>query len=188
MDFCSLLIIVGAVAQGAGFGITLYEIAITQRRELPEYVPVHHRLLRWGRARSGLVVAWVRRRFGRLPEPQVVHVHAVDSASSSETAGEVTVLRTPPAASHLEARVNHLEAKIADLTKKQVADVKALTGRIAGGQQRATKTETELRTAVNELEAKLKEALRESLLWEKIGIGLFIVGLLISTWGSLCSA
>jgi hypothetical protein len=46
----------------------------------------------------------------------------------------------------------------------------------------------ELRGALREQEAKRKEALRESLLWEKDRHRPVIVGLVVSTWGSLCRA
>jgi hypothetical protein len=60
-----------------------------------------------------------------------------------------------------------------------------LEGRITEVDRRITSTENDLSAAVSDIESKRKETLRESLVYEKVGIGLFVIGVGLTGWGSV---
>jgi len=164
------LTVLGGVAQAGGFGLTFYELARTQRREFPDYVPMHHQASRW-----------IRRRMG-LTKPKAVNVALAPAVASSSASLGLEVERAP--ATTLTARVDRLEKLIEDLRRKQREDHSKLEQRVAEASHRITETATAAQIQLNELEARRKESLRESLLFEKLGVSLFVVGTLLSVLGS----
>lgn len=165
------LTILGGVAQVGGFGLTFYELARTQRREFPDYVPLHHRASKW-----------VRRRLG-LTKQKAVYLDLAPAVASSSASLDLEVERSP--ATTLPGRVERLEKQMADLRRKQQEDRSKLEGRLTETSQRITETATAVRTQLNELEVHRKESLRESLFFEKLGVFLFIMGTVLSVLGSI---
>jgi hypothetical protein len=146
-------------------------MSMVQRREFADYRPLHHRAL-----------TWLRRKLSRSA-PQTVYV---DTATATATAGgdlSLEVSRAPQTTP--EGRITRLEEEMEDLRRKQREDHAALEGRVVEAHDRIERTESGLRTALAEVEAKRKEGLRESLTFQKAGIGLFIGGVVLSVLGNL---
>ena len=162
------LIIAGGVAQGAGFALTLYELARTQHREFPDHVPWHHR-----------AVEWVRRKL-RPRQPKVAEgsVH-VTAGGTTSVSGEAIRKATT-----LDERVIRLEDEMKGVRQRQDADRTALEGRIEEVGRRTEAVAADLGRQLDEQEARRKENLRESLLFERIGVALFLTGIVLSVLGS----
>lgn len=171
MAGCLTLTIIGGGAEIVGFGLAFYEMAVTQRREFPDYQPVHHRAL-----------AWVRRKL-RLSKPQVIQVGAGDSIEVADSA-RVQVTRGPVPDDDLKARITRLEQIADDLHREHEADRRAQEQRMAKYEQRMNEADTAIRTELARLEAERKAGLRESITYEKAGITLFVVGVILSVLGN----
>jgi len=143
---CLALTIIGTAAEIIGFGLALYEVTRTQRRELPDYVPVHHRGLRW-----------LRRRLG-LAKSASASVHT-SSIGSSETLGYPTVKQKRQVIL-LEDRVKELGEDLDALASKQREGHALLEGLFVVEAQRTTETANDLQRQLNEMEAQRKENLR----------------------------
>lgn len=169
MDGCLTLTIVGGAAEIVGFALAFWEMRVTQRREFPGYRPWYHRAF-----------AWVRRKLG-LAKPRVIEGEGTVTVTASVT-GTADISREPGAT--LEARVELLEQDVKYLTNEQRQDHDALESRIGQTDQRIGETETALRTEMAEMEAQRKETLRESITYEKAGISLFVVGVILSVLGN----
>lgn len=172
MGGCLTLTICGGVTEIVGFALVFYEVVDTQRREFPEYVPIHHRTARWlrrklGRARSG-----------------TAHLSGGGSVTTSGHA-VLTVTRAP--ATSLEERVDRLEQEIRDVRRESSEAHAALDQRVTAANTRITDAETSLRTQLDEMEAARKETLRDTILFEKLGTGLFVVGVILSVLGNAIS-
>ena len=170
MAGCLTLTILGGAAEIGGFVLVWVELVLTQRREFPGYRPIHHRAL-----------TWVRRKLGRHKSSTVHLSGLVGSATASGTA---TLTVTSALATTLEERIARVEVEMRDLQRKQQEDHVALEGRIADTQQRITYAEAGLQEQINDLEASRKESLRDSLTFEKWGVGLFVVGVILSVLGN----
>ncbi|HEX5851564.1 MAG TPA: hypothetical protein VFY36_00580 [Solirubrobacteraceae bacterium] len=166
---CVVLIILGGIAQIVGFGLTYYELSITQRREFPDRIPWHHRVL-----------ARVRSRLGLTKPPD--HAHTFDAAVTQDAVLAKEVSRAP--ASTLEDRVKRLELEMVDLRRKQHEDHAALEGRVVEAHQRITAATASLSAQLDETERKRKEALSESLIFQRVGVGFFVLGAILSVLGS----
>ncbi len=163
------LIITGGAAQIGGFGLTYYELARTLRREFPDYVPPHNRAL-----------AWARRRLG-LRKPRSMTRAASDSLNISE-AVSVEMSRAP--ATTMPERVSRLEAEMKDLRSKQRDDHAALVGRVVEAGQRIADTEGSLKAELGDMERARKESLRDSLVFQRLGVVLFVLGTVLGVLGS----
>jgi hypothetical protein len=166
---CLALTIVGGGAEIVGFGLAFYEMALTQQREFPDYRPLHHRAL-----------TWVRRKLGRS-KSGTAHISGTGRATSSGHA-DLTVTRAP--ATTLQGRVERLEQEMQDLQRKQREDQAGLDRRIIEMHKRIGEAEAALQKQINELEAQRKQNLRDSLTFEKWGIVLFVIGVVLSVLGN----
>jgi len=169
MGGCLTLTIIGGAAEIVGFGLAFYEMAVTQRREFPEYRPLHHRALTWVR--------------GKLERSKSRTVHLSGTARATAS-GHATLTVTRPPATTLKGRIERLEQEMHDFQRKQGEDLAALEGRFGETNERIAKAETSLQTRLGDLEARRKENLRESIAFEKWGIALFIAGVILSVLGN----
>lgn len=172
MGGCLTFTIIGGVAEMVGFGLAFYELAVTQRREFPGRRPIHHR-----------VIAWIRRRL-RPPKTQAVEITAHGSARADGHA-VVTIAEAPPIT--VEERLQQLEVGLQDLQAKQREDHAALEKKVGKATQRIDETESTLLRRLEAQESRRKEQLRESLFYERTGIGLFLVGVVFSVLGNAIS-
>ncbi len=170
---CISLIIAGGTAQAGGFALTLWELSRTQRREFPDHIPLHHR-----------ASAWLRRRLRRT-KPKAVEIELQPASVTSSASLDLEVGRAP--ATTLEGRVERLETVVNDLRRKQQEDRAKLEERIAKVSQRVTDSHGSLREHLAEADARRKANLRESLLFQRIGVGMFLVGILLTVIGSSVS-
>lgn len=171
MGGCLVLTIIGGVAEIVGFGLAFYEMAVTQRREFPDYRPLHHRAL-----------AWIRRHLPGAKKSKTAHVHASDALATSDAALAFTVKRGP--ATTMEERIKRLEAEMQDLQRQQREDHAALEAGVVEAHQRITETDTSVRSELNRMEAERKANLRESIAFDKTGIWLFVGGVILSVLGN----
>jgi len=170
---CIPLIIAGGTAQAGGFALTLWELSRTQRREFPNHIPFHHR-----------ASAWLRRRLRRT-KPKAVKIELQPASTTSSASLDLEVARAP--ATTLEDRIERLETVVNDLLRKQQEDRTKLEECIAEVSRRVTDSHASLRGHLAEADARRKANLRESLLFQRIGVGIFLVGLLLTVLGSSVS-
>lgn len=74
-----------------------------------------------------------------------------------------------------------------DLRRKQQEDRAKLEERIAEVSRRVTNSHASLRGHLAEADARRKANLRESLLFQRIGVGMFLVGVVLTVIGSSVS-
>ena len=173
MAGCLSLTVCGGLAEIVGFALVFKEVVRTQRREFPEYVPMHHR-----------AATWVRRKLGRSATV-TAHLSGISSLPSISTHGTLTVDRPPP--NTLEERVDQLEQEIRDVRDEHREANAALDRRVVEAIQRTADAEASLRTKLNEMEAARKESLRQSIFFEKVGTVLFVIGVILSGLGNAIS-
>jgi hypothetical protein len=167
---CDGLTIAGGVAQVGGFALTWWELSRTQRREFPEHVPFHHR-----------ASAWLRRKL-RRSKPTVFHEgELVGTVHASGSLEHETHRVVPP---DLQGRVARLEKVEHDLRRRMSEDRSKLEERIRQVELRSMEGHASLRGEIADAEAKRKTNLRESILYERIGVVLFAVGVVLSVLGS----
>jgi hypothetical protein len=148
--------------------LTLYELARTQRREFPDHVPWHDR-----------AVEWARRKL-RPHQPKVAGGSAHVTAGATISASGEAIRK----ATTIEERVARLEGEMKSVRQRQGADRKALEGRIQELGRRIEATAESLAKQLDEQEARRKENLRESLLFERIGVALFLTGIALTVLGN----
>ena len=155
--------------RSGGFYLAFHELRVTQRREFPDYTPLHHRALRW-----------VRRKLRRT-HSGTAHISGAAHVSASGRA-TLTVTRAP--ATTVEGRVERLELEMQDLQRKQREDQAEVQGRIVKAHTRIGEVEITMQRQLNELEAQRKANLSDSLTFEKWGIALFVLGVVLSVLGN----
>jgi hypothetical protein len=167
---CLPLTVAGGVAQAGGFALTLWELSRTQRREFPERVPIHHKVSRWVRCKLGTTHAQ------QLAAELRAEAKLRASLDFEIDRGEATTM---------EGRVSRLETVVGDLRRKQREDRGKLEDRIEEVLRETTTSHQGLRAELAEAEAQRKANLSDSLLYQRIGVGMFLSGVLLSVLGSL---
>jgi hypothetical protein len=164
-----VLTIAGGVAQIIGFGLTSYELTRTRRREFPHDVPLHRR-----------VVAWAQSKLHRSAPD--THSHELHVTAGSNVTLEREITR--PSGTTDAERIGHLELALEDLKSKQREDREAIEERVAETRRRIDEAESGLASRLDRMETERKENLHESLSLQRLGVGLFIVGTVLSVLGS----
>jgi hypothetical protein len=179
---CVPLIAVGGGVQIAGFGLALTQSVRTRREQSPD----EQSLARWTRAwiqrRGGQVVTWLR----RTAERALVRLHlmrrrtvSVPLTSSLGLSGGLHGhLSTSRRGLPLEERVDGLERDVDDLRRKRGEDRAHLEGRI-------DEVRSDIENQQAERESERARQLGRSLRYEELGIGVFVVGVALTTVGGV---
>lgn len=179
---CVPLIIAGGGVQIAGFGLALTQSVRTRLEQSPAEQSFVRLTRAWSRRRGGQVVTWVRVKTEpllvrlHLRRPRSVSVNLSNRAGASTSAvGYLSKRRRDLA---LSERVDRLEDDVDDLRRKQSEDHAHLEGRV-------DEVRSDIETQQAAQESERARQLGRSLRYEELGIGLFIVGVVMATAGSV---
>jgi hypothetical protein len=179
---CAPLIVAGGSVQILGFGLALTQSVRTRREQSPDEASLIRWAWAWIRRRGSQFITWTRRTaeraLARLHLMQPRTVSAPLSASVGASGNLLGHLSTRRRALPLSERVDGLEDDVDDLRRKRSEDRAHLEGRIDD-----MRKDVESRQA--EQESKRARQLGRSLRYEELGIGVFVMGIVLTTVGSV---
>jgi hypothetical protein len=167
------LVVIGALVQGCGFVLAIYQHLSTRHREIPDtrwiFPEAAYQLsrgLRWSARRLRANVVRILRAVG-IPVRTVFSDALEGRVSPVGIVIEGHVVR----GGRVEERVSHVEEDLAKVEREMHAVRARLEGKI---------DET-----VAGLEQSRKAELRRSLTLQELGILAFVVGAVLTTWGAV---
>jgi len=179
---CAPLIVAGGVVQIAGFGLALWQSVRTRREQSPDEASLARWAWAWIRRRGAQFVAWSR----RIAERALVRLHLMRprtvsvplSGAFGASGSLLGHLSTRRRGLPLSERVDGLEDDVDDLRRQRSEDRADLEGRID-----EVHSDIESHQAADKCERARQ--LGQSLRYQELGILVFIVGVALTTVGSV---
>ena len=179
---CTSLIVAGGTVQVGGFGLALAQSVRTRREESPEEASLIGWTRAWLRRSGGEAATWVRVK----AEPMLRRLHLIGPRVAS---GAVTMSTGATLSARGHKAINNRERPMEERADRLEDAVNELYRDAGEHRHELTERVGELRRGVEDREAARESErarqLGRRLRYEELGVGVFVVGVVLTTVGSL---